>query len=109
MGTTGGNTDDMQESLDMMSIGKLNPAVLITHIGGLNSAAEATLHLPDIPGGKKLIYTHLDMPLTAIDDFEELGKSDPMYAELARLVKKTDGLWDPEAEKYLIENCKKID
>ena len=109
MGTTGGNTDDMQESLDMMSVGKLNPAVLITHIGGLNSAAEATLHLPDIPGGKKLIYTHLDMPLTAIDDFEELGKNDPMYAELARLVKKTNGLWNPEAEKYLIDNCKKID
>ena len=109
MGTTGGNTDDMQESLDMMSEGKLDPAVLITHIGGLNSAAEATLNLPNIPGGKKLIYTHLDMPLTAIDDFEELGKTDPMYAELARLVAKTNGLWNPEAEKYLLKNCKKLD
>ena len=34
---------------------------LITHIGGLNVVPEATLDLPNIPGGKKLIYTHRDM------------------------------------------------
>ena len=47
---------------------------MITHIGGLNSVAETTINLPNIPGGKKLVYTNIDMELTAIKDFRELGK-----------------------------------
>ncbi len=104
LGTSGGNTDDMRESLKLMETGRLNPAVMVTHVGGIDSAKESTLNLPNIKGGKKLIYTHIDMPLTAIDDFEELGKSDPFFAELAKIVKKTNGLWSAEAEKYLLEN-----
>ncbi len=65
----------MVEALDIMSKG-LDPAGLITHIGGLNAVAETTLNLPNIPGGKKLIYTHKNLPLTAISDFETLGKKD---------------------------------
>ena len=103
MGTTGGNTADMQESLDMMSEGKLNPAILITHIGGLDCAAETTQNLPNIPGGKKLIYTHISLPLTAIDDFEKLGETDPMFAELDRICKANNGLWCYEAEKLLLD------
>lgn len=36
----------------MMEAGRLTPAALVTHIGGLDAAAEATLHLPDLKGGK---------------------------------------------------------
>src|SRR5690606_27403217 len=67
VGTSGGNNNDMVEALDIMSKG-LDPAGLITHIGGLNAVAEATNNLPNIPGGKKLIYTHIDMPLTPITE-----------------------------------------
>jgi len=81
---------------------------LITHVGGLNAVAETTLDLPNIPGGKKLIYTHKNLPLVAISDFEEKGKTDPFYAELAKLVAKTKGLWNVEAEAYLIENAPEI-
>ena len=53
---------------------------LITHIGGLNAVPEATLNLPNIPGGKKLIYTHMEMPLTAILRFQETGeKASPVH------------------------------
>lgn len=65
------------------------------------------MHLPEIPGGKKLIYTHVSLPLTAISDFEEKGKSDPFFAELDRICKKHNGLWNAEAEKYLLTNAKK--
>jgi len=102
VGTSGGNTDDMKESLDMMSKGLINPTTMITHVGGLDAVVETTLHLPEIPGGKKLIYTHIDMPLTAIEDFEQLGNKDPMFAKLAKIVAKTNGLWSDEAEKYLL-------
>ncbi len=108
VGTSGGNTDDMRESLDMSAKKLINPAVMVTHIGGLNAVGDTTLNLPKIPGGKKLIYTHLDMPLTAIDDFEEKGKTDPFFARLAEIVKTHKGLWSAAAEKYLLENYTKL-
>ncbi|MEG0382602.1 MAG: zinc-binding dehydrogenase [Christensenella sp.] len=105
---SGGNTDDMRDVLEMMSDGRLDPSVMITHIGGLNCIPEVTLALHDIPGGKKLVYTQIDMPLAAIDDFEQMGKTDPMFAELAKIIKKSNGLWSAEAEKYLLAHAKPI-
>ena len=101
VGTSGGNNDDMVEALEIMSKG-LDPAGLVTHIGGLNAVADATNNLPDIPGGKKLIYTHIDMPLTAIKDFEKLGESSDFYRELANICSRHDGLWSVEAETFLL-------
>lgn len=109
VGTSGGNIDDMRESIHMMNEGKLNPAVMVTHIGGLDCVIETTLRLPDIPGGKKLIYNHISMPLTAIADFEEKGKSDPLFAALHEIVAANNGLWCKETEKYLLQNAKQID
>ncbi|HHT80189.1 MAG: zinc-binding dehydrogenase [Sphaerochaeta sp.] len=106
VGTSGGNTEDMRESLEMMGHGKINPAGLVTHIGGLNAVPETVINLPSIPGGKKIIYTHLDFPLTALDDFAEVGKTKPLFAELDKIVKKHNGLWSAEAEAYLMANCK---
>jgi threonine dehydrogenase-like Zn-dependent dehydrogenase len=108
VGTSGGNTSDMVESLDMMARGLIDPASMVTHIGGLNSVVETTLNLPKIPGGKKLIYTNIDMELTAISDFEEKGKTDALFARLAEIVKQNNGLWSAEAEKYLLANAKAI-
>lgn len=106
VGTSGGNTDDIRESLTLMEKGLLNPAGLVTHIGGLSCVAETVYNLPNIPGSKKLIYTHLDFPLVALTDLAEKGTENPVYAELAKLVDKHDGLWNPEAEEYLLTHCK---
>jgi len=105
VGTSGGNTADMLECLSLMERGLLDPAVMITHIGGLDAVASATLHLPAIPGGKKLIYTHISMPLTAIADFRALGKKDPLFAALHGIVEANNGLWCAQAERYLLGNC----
>ncbi len=102
VGTSGGNTDDMREALAMMEKGVINPAAMITHVGGLNAAAETTLNLPSIPGGKKLIYTGIDMPLCAIADFAELGRKDPFFAKLHEICAANNGLWCAEAERYLL-------
>ena len=102
MGTTGGNTEDMIESLRLTAEKRIDPAVMVTHIGGLDSAAETTLNLPKIPGGKKLIYTHLNMPLTALSELRDKGKDDPRFAALADIVDAHKGLWCPEAEEYLL-------
>ncbi|MFA5814746.1 MAG: zinc-binding dehydrogenase [Bacteroidales bacterium] len=104
VGTSGGNTEDMIESLSLMSRGVINPAVMITHIGGLDAVIPTTLHLPEIPGGKKLIYTNISMELTAITDFAQKGRDNEVFSELNRLVLKHNGLWNNEAEKYLLDN-----
>ncbi|NLM12330.1 MAG: zinc-binding dehydrogenase [Epulopiscium sp.] len=104
MGSTGGNADDMIESLKMSAQGLINPAVMVTHVGGLNCVVDTILNLPKIPGGKKLTYSNVDMELTAIEDFAEKGKTDPFFAELAKIVEKHNGLWSAEAEAYLLEH-----
>ncbi len=103
VGTSGGNVDDMKEAIDIMSKG-MDPAGLITHIGGLNTVIDTTMNLPFIKGGKKMVYTQLTMPLTAIDDFAAMGEKKPAYAELDRLCKAHGGLWNAEAEAYLLSH-----
>ncbi|MBQ9088540.1 MAG: zinc-binding dehydrogenase [Lentisphaeria bacterium] len=102
VGTSGGNTDDMREALALMEQGKINPAGMITHVGGIDAVIPTTLNLPNIKGGKKLIYTGINLPLTAIADFAELGKTDPLFAKLAEIVEKSNMLWSIEAEKALL-------
>jgi len=104
VGTSGGNTDDMKEALVMMSKGLVDPASMVTHIGGLDAVIDTTLNLPKIPGGKKLIYTNISLPLTPLADLETLGSKDPLLKELHGIVSKTNGIWSTEAERYLIKN-----
>jgi threonine dehydrogenase-like Zn-dependent dehydrogenase len=108
VGTSGGNTEDLKESIAMMSANRLNPSALVTHVGGLNAVAETTINLDKIPGGKKLIYTHKNLPLTAIDDFAEKGKDDPFWETLDGITAKNNRLWCKEAEDYLLKNAPEI-
>jgi len=79
---------------------------MITHVGGLDAVIETTLNLPNIPGGKKLVYTGISMPLTALNDLA--GINCPFCKELAKIVEKNNGLWSPEAEVYLLANAPAI-
>lgn len=107
VGTSGGNNNDMTEALKYFNQG-LDPAGLVTHIGGLNAVIDTTLNLPNVPGGKKLIYTHIEMPLTAISEFEEKGKNNATYSKLAEICKDHKGLWSTEAEDYLLNNADEL-
>lgn len=104
VGTSGSTVDDMLDIVRLIGENRIQPAVMITHIGGIDAAIDTTLRLPKIAGGKKLIYTHIHLPLTAIADFKELGKRDARFAMLAKIVDENNGLWCAEAEKYLLEN-----
>ncbi len=103
-GTSGSTPDDMKDIVKLIGDGRINPAVMVTHIGGIDAAIDTTLNLPHIAGGKKLIYTHVEMPLTAIADFAERGKSDARFAALAEIVARNQGLWCAEAENYVLTN-----
>lgn len=106
VGTSGGNTDDLIESLKMMEAGRINPSAMITHVGGLDAVIDATLNLPNIPGGKKLIYTGIRMPLTPLADLKTTDC--PFCKSLGEIVDRHNGLWSPEAERHLLENAPTI-
>jgi len=103
-GTSGSTPEDMRDIVKLIGENRLDPSVMITHIGGIDAAIDTTKNLPDIPGGKKLIYTHIELPLTALTELEELGKTDERFKILDKYVKENNGLWNAMAEKYLLEN-----
>ena len=102
VGTSGGNLDDMAECLTMTAKHQLDPSVMITHIGGLDAARETILNLPKIPGGKKLIYNKIEMPLTAIEKFGKAALKDKRFGDLDDICKAHNGLWCTEAEEYIL-------
>ncbi|EMP2221580.1 L-sorbose 1-phosphate reductase [Enterobacter hormaechei] len=100
VGTSGGNTDDMRAAVALMQAKKVQTAKVVTHILGLNAAGDTTLDLPAVGGGKKLVYTGKNIPLTP------LGKiSDP---ELAAIMERNHGIWSKEAEEYLLTHAEDI-
>ena len=102
LGSTGGSIDDMKEAIDRAARKEIKPAVMITHVGGIDSIVDTTMNLPNIPGGKKLSYLHINMPMTAISDLRSLAKDDPFFNELADICDRHNGLWSAEAEKALL-------
>ncbi len=108
VGTTGGSTEDMLEALTMIAEKRLKPSGLITHVGGLDAVVDTVLNLPKIPGGKKLIYTHVQMPLTTIDEFAQKGETEPLFSKLAEICNNNNGLWCGEAEDFLLSHAKEI-
>ncbi len=108
-GNSGGNTNDLVESLELMAAGAIDPAAMITHIGGLDCVVETTLNLPHIPGGKKLIYTQISLPLTPLAELRTRASENPLFGPLADIVEQRGGLWSVEAERYLLEHARPID
>ena len=104
MVSKGGNTEDMKEAIEKSAKGLINSAVMVTHVGGIDSIVDTTNHLPNIPGGKKLAYIQFDMPMTAIEDFGKLGEKDPFFKKLDECCKRNKGLWSKEAEDMLFEH-----
>ena len=111
VGTSGGNREDMLMAVELMEKGKLNPNVMISHIGGIDAVVDTTLNLPKIDGAKKLIYNEISLPLTKIDDFEALSRDENdnalMLKGLAEICARNGNTWCEEAEKYLLKNAKK--
>jgi threonine dehydrogenase-like Zn-dependent dehydrogenase len=109
VGSSGGNTKDLQDSMNYAAQGLIMPSVMITHVGGIDSVADTTKALTKIPGGKRLVYTHVSMPMTAITDFATLGKTKPYFAALAEICTRNNGLWCTEAEEYVLKNAPRLE
>lgn len=107
VGTSGGNTEDMKEAISYIEQKTVNAAKIATHVLGLDSVIETTKNLPDIGGGKKIVYTHQSFPLTAVDKFDSMGENEIMHG-LKEILESTHGLWSREAEKFFLEHAPKL-
>ena len=113
VGTSGGNRADMVEAVELMKKGKIDPSVMITHIGGIDAVVDTTLNLPNIEGAKKLIYNEISLPLTKIADFEALSQENGgnvgLFKGLCDICKNNGNIWSEEAEKYLLKNARRVE
>ena len=57
---------------------------------------------------KSLIVSGINMPLTAIDDFEALGKTDHSLQNWTRCAKSTTACGTPRDEAYILEQKSEI-
>ena len=108
VGTAGSIPEDTVDTIKLIEQNAINPGAIVSHILGLAPVMDAIMAMEKPSGAKKVCYPGLDIPLVAIDEFAELGKTDPLYAELDRIVKANGGLWCAEAEKYLLANAPRI-
>lgn len=107
VGTAGSIPEDTVDVINLIERGAINPGVMVSHVLGLGAVPEAIFDMEHPSGSKKICYNELDIPMVALSDFEELGKTDPMWARLDEIVKANNGLWCAEAEEYLVANAPK--
>lgn len=105
VGTSGSNTQDMKDAIACIENKVVNLAKIATHIMGLNDVCDSILHLPSLPGGKKIVYSQKYFPLTDVTAFD---REDHLQNTLREIVERHDGLWNAEAEEYFLQHCKDI-
>ena len=105
VGTSGSNTQDMKDAIALIENKTVNVAKIATHIMGLNHVCESILNLPKMPGGKKIVYSDKEFPVTDVSAF---GENNELEKHLKELVDAHDGLWNAEAEQYFLEHAKDI-
>lgn len=105
VGTSGSNTQDMKDAIALIENKTVNVAKIATHIMGLNHVCESILNLPKMPGGKKIVYSGKEFPVTEVSAF---GENNDLEKHLKELVDAHDGLWNAEAEQYFLEHAKDI-
>ncbi len=103
LGSAGSIPEDTIDTIKLIEDKIIDPAVMVSHIMGINAVEDAIYGMERPSGAKKVCYNSVDMPLTAISDFDRLGKTDPFFAKLAEIVDNNNGLWCAEAEKYLLD------
>ena len=108
VGTAGSIPEDTVDTIKLIEDGIINPAVMVSHVLGLNAAPEVVNAMEKPSGVKKICYNHIDIPNVALADIPELAKTDAMWAKINEILIANNGLWCSEAEKYLLENAPKL-
>jgi hypothetical protein len=95
---------DIKDAITCIENKVVDLAKIATHIMGLNDVCQSILKLPELPGGKKIVYSQKSYPITDVQQFP----AGEMEGKLAEIVKKHNGLWSAESERYFLEHCPEI-
>ena len=101
VGTSGGNTDDMKEAVKLIETKKINAAKIVSQILGLDAVAQTTINLPNLPVGKKIVYTHKSFPLTSLNEINNINNE--FAQNLTKIIERNNDFWNLEAEDYFIK------
>ena len=104
VGTSGSNTQDMKDAIACIENKVVDLAKIATHVMGLNDVCESIMQLPQLPGGKKIVYSQKYYPITDVQSFS----GGEFEQQLRAIVEKHNGLWSAEAESYFLEHCPEI-
>ncbi len=104
-GSCGYSLDDIKSAVSYAAAGMIEPAVFVSHIGGIDAEAEEILK-GENGFGQKLFYSHLSFPLIAIRDLKL--SENPLMKALSEICEEHNGLWSPEAEVYLLNHAARI-
>jgi len=104
VGTSGSNTQDMKDAIRCIENKVVDLAKIATHIMGLNDVCQSIMQLPQLPGGKKIVYSQKNYPITDVNTFS----GGAFEQTLKEIVEKHNGLWSAEAERYFLEHCAEI-
>ncbi|MBQ1169709.1 MAG: zinc-binding dehydrogenase [Oscillospiraceae bacterium] len=104
VGTSGSNTQDMKDAIICIENKVVDLAKIATHVMGLNDVCESIMQLPQLPGGKKIVYSQKNYPITDVQNFS----GGEFEQTLKAIVERHNGLWSAEAEKIFLEHCADI-
>ena len=104
VGTSGSNTQDMKDAIRCIENKVVDLAKIATHIMGLNDVCQSIMQLPQLPGGKKIVYSQKNYPITDVQNFS----GGEFEQQLKAIVEKHGGLWSAEAESCFLEHCAEI-
>ena len=76
VGSSGGNTEDMKQAIQLIESKTVDASKIVTHVLGLDFAAEITKKLPLIGGGKKIVYTQHKCPMFEVDKIDEISDNE---------------------------------
>ncbi len=102
VGSSGASLEDLQKGLELIEEGIINPSSLVAYVGGLDSAKNTILELPQLAAGKKVIYPTITLPLTPLTEFGRLATKNSIFLPVAKAIKEASGLWSAEAEEALL-------
>ncbi|MEA2013075.1 MAG: alcohol dehydrogenase catalytic domain-containing protein [Verrucomicrobiota bacterium] len=96
VGSSGSLTKHLKHTLSLVEENKLSPASALAAIGGMHSLHEGLTGVAEARfPGKTVIFPNYDMPLTKIENIEDLRKG------ISETMK--DGLYSLETEEKLLE------
>lgn len=73
---------------------------------GLDQVAETTKQLPNLGGGKKVVYTHRKFPLTEVDKLSEISDN-KLKEGLGPILEKHGHLWSRRSRSILFRKRSK--